>query len=476
MPSRSYSAVPNLKVKRLTRLFESRPLSPRKIAMAAKDKEVKSRGSNSAKIGAKGEKEKAMNREQAKANPAVEAQGAKTGQQQQQPVVPQPRGAADQAGAVSGLMKRFLEKGAGAGSADRAQQKRKGEGTTETDREQPAKRNNREADEDQDEEEMINVSAGAGDLMGREGEDTRDKELRGMLEGFRIGAVSMDKIVESINNTINKRLAEQLKVFRKAATSVYEDRMEKERCARSVLIFNADKWQMSPDREDDVLGRRPLADRITEVIHTMTMMMVSVQDSHPMSKRENGQDPKLVRVVFGSSRQKSVFYRCVAAHMRRRTAIGNSMKLVSIRDCFPRDKIEAAKQKNMQGGQLKRDGRIASYRVVASGLECVPILEVKSKDATGRISRQWEIYNEGGRRTEHGQEQGDRWMTTGRRGAARPAPESLTYRLDPDELYRMDPLQAKALMDQERIRLEEQQREFDRRMDEEDWNNYEEPY
>jgi len=228
MPSRGYSAVPNLKVKQLTRLFESRQLSPRKIAMGGKEKELRSKGSNTAKAtGSKSENEKETGGDLVKAAaPAAEGQGMRMVQQQQQPVVPQPKGA-EQARAATGLMKRFLEKGAGAGAADRVQQKRKGEGAEETEREeQSAKRNNCEVDDEADEEELTNDEpAGAGEqTKGRE--NNRDNELREMLEGFRTGVVSMDKIMESINNTINRRMAEQLKLIRKAATAVYEDRLD----------------------------------------------------------------------------------------------------------------------------------------------------------------------------------------------------------------------------------------------------------
>jgi len=397
MPSKGYSAVPNLKVKRLTRLFENKTLSPRKAAMMPKEqRNTKSSKGASAGTGKNQTKEKEQPGKSKAAGGAGEATGAAAAapenveQQKQQgtgtapPIVP---------GGGADLMKRFLEKGA----SDRtSQQKRKGEDQGTGEQEQPSsKRNNateQEDEQDQGQEQDMESSHHNGGGAG-----SMNSIIRELLMRFKEGDVGIDQVINGIASLMNTRLEEQLRNVQKsaerAAEKVYSFKEENDRCARSVLVFNADKWQIA-DMADEVLGRQPLADRITEVIHTMTRMMVTVQDSFPIGKREIGKDPKIVRVVFGSVRQKNVFFRCIAAHMRKGSAIGKAMRLVSIRNCFPRAKIEESKQRAAHGWQMKRDGMNASYKVVARGPECVPVLEIKKKDEQGRPARNWEVHNE----------------------------------------------------------------------------------
>jgi len=77
MPSKGYSAVPNLKVKRLTRLFESKMLSPRKAAMMAKEqRNTKSSKGASAGTGKNQPKEKEQPGKSKVAGGAGEGTGA----------------------------------------------------------------------------------------------------------------------------------------------------------------------------------------------------------------------------------------------------------------------------------------------------------------------------------------------------------------------------------------------------------------
>jgi len=163
--------------------------------------------------------------------------------------------------------------------------------------------------------------------------------------------------------------------------------------------------------------------------------------------------------------------------MRKGTAIGKAMKLVSIRDCFPRAKIEESKQRAAHGWQMKRDGMIASYKVVARGPECIPVLEIKKKDEQGRPARNWEVYNEQEQQEQEdgGQHQNvERWMTMGRRGRARLAPP--VWSLDMDYVARLPPEQAGAMVTRERERLQREQAAYDREQEDIEWETYEEPY
>jgi hypothetical protein len=181
------------------------------------------------------------------------------------------------------------------------------------------------------------------------------------------------------------------------AKEVFFKESELHKCRRSLLIHNVDKWVES-DKETEGYS---LADRATAAFHKLTCGMVTVQEACPLGQCKMGQPPTSVYMTFGSARQKTCFFRVLANKMRAAAGQANSRLTplggILCRDAFLKDKVNNAKSLVEKGMGLKRNGKIAAFRVVARGLGCIPVLEAKYRDVMaaamagrfGRRKRGW---------------------------------------------------------------------------------------
>ncbi len=83
--------------------------------------------------------------------------------------------------------------------------------------------------------------------------------------------------------------------------------------------------------------------------------------------------------------------------MANRIRFGNeaaqSIRVLACRDAFPKDLIPKAKRLAQKGMRLRMNGEVASFRVVARGLGCIPILEVRERMSGGQTAR-WAVYQD----------------------------------------------------------------------------------
>jgi hypothetical protein len=63
--------------------------------------------------------------------------------------------------------------------------------------------------------------------------------------------------------------------------------------------------------------------------------------------------------------------------------MGQNMIMLVCRDAFPKEYVPEARTLAQKGMTLTRDGEIASFRVVARGIGCIPVLELKCQEAAG---------------------------------------------------------------------------------------------
>jgi hypothetical protein len=202
------------------------------------------------------------------------------------------------------------------------------------------------------------------------------------------------------------------------AKEVFFKETELKKCRRSLLIHNVDKW-VETDKETEGYG---LADRATAAVHKLTCGMVTVQEAFPLGQWKMGQPPTSVYMTFGSARQKTCFFRVLANKMRAAAIQANGgptpLGGISCRDAFPKDKVTEAKALVDKGMGLKRNGKIAAFRVVARGPGCIPVLEARYRGRDGR-SYGWEVWNED-EVMEENQESQMRGRGDNRQGARRP--------------------------------------------------------
>jgi hypothetical protein len=68
------------------------------------------------------------------------------------------------------------------------------------------------------------------------------------------------------------------------------------------------------------------------------------------------------------------------------------LKVISCRDAFPRKLVKDSKELADKGNAMRASGEIASFRVVARGPGCIPVLEVKGWLGDGRREPRWSVY------------------------------------------------------------------------------------
>ena len=82
-------------------------------------------------------------------------------------------------------------------------------------------------------------------------------------------------------------------------------------------------------------------------------------------------------------------YKTIIAHIRKQTAIGKAISRVSLRDVFPKEKVQEAQELVRKGLILKKQGEIESFK----GTGVIPALYIKYKYENGNVSY-WEVHQE----------------------------------------------------------------------------------
>jgi hypothetical protein len=100
-------------------------------------------------------------------------------------------------------------------------------------------------------------------------------------------------------------------------------------------------------------------------------------------------------MTFGSARQKTCFFRVLANKMRATACQANGSQMpsgrISCRVAFPKDKVNVAMATVDKDMGLKRNGKMAIFRVVTRGPGCIPVLEVRFRGGDGH-SNGWEVW------------------------------------------------------------------------------------
>ena len=157
------------------------------------------------------------------------------------------------------------------------------------------------------------------------------------------------------------------------AADTYKKENELDKCARSVLIHNADKLVSAMEFEDNLGINYSLEDKVTKTLHKMCKSMISFMEVYTVGKGTQEMGPTSVCVVLGSARQKSAVFRFLAAHMRAQTSFGKAAGAVAMRDMFPKEMVNDVRGLLKKGLELKKREKIASYKVVARGPGLIPV-------------------------------------------------------------------------------------------------------
>jgi len=196
----------------------------------------------------------------------------------------------------------------------------------------------------------------------------------------------VSKVMGIVMKAFKLRVTEEA---RKVARQAVGEDQDARKSGNSIIIHRADQWVA---KEGGPMNLN-LAEKVTIAVHRMTAGSVAVLDAFTLGRWDAASPPTAVLLTLGSRSQKVTFFKILA----RRAAQGDQdVRVISCRDAFPKRHLQAAKDLAKKGNDLRVGGSVASFRVVARGEGCVPILEVKGWEAEGRRESRWRVYMEEG--------------------------------------------------------------------------------
>ena len=250
--------------------------------------------------------------------------------------------------------------------------------------EQAAKRTTQREDEEEDGENVQLVDMEDTD-EGTE-EPWQAKLRQTIMEAAGLTPEQASICMQHIKKTFKDKVAEEA---RKVAKKVFRDEVEASKCRRSILMHNADKWVA----EDQMTMGYSLAERVTAAVHRICGGMINVVDCFAVGAWQGGRMPSSVYLSFGSAQQKSTFFRIMANRIRFGNEAARSIRVLACRDAFPKELIPEAKRLAQKGMELRINGEVASFRVVARGMGCIPVLETRERMSGGQTAR-WAVYQD----------------------------------------------------------------------------------
>jgi len=219
-------------------------------------------------------------------------------------------------------------------------------------------------------------------LMERAGLSPKQVELvwEVLDDILKVAAMDIGDMATDMANEATRAAAD-------AAEVATNKKWEEDRCRRSILINNADKWV------GHINNGFSLAENTTAQIHRLMGHAVLVLDAFYIGQWVDKKPPTSVFVTFGSVAQKASFFRVMAKVIQEKKTGWERISGISCRDAFPKERLVEAKRLTQKGFQLRQNGQVATFRVVAKGPSCIPTLEVRSRRSNKERGR-WETFRE----------------------------------------------------------------------------------
>jgi hypothetical protein len=217
------------------------------------------------------------------------------------------------------------------------------------------------------------------------------QEMRDNIEK-EVG-LSEEQVSKVMNIVLRAFKLKVVKEARKIAMQTVAEDYDSRKSYNSIIIHRADQWVAngagSPNRPWPPAFDLTLAEKVTVAIHHMTGGSVAVLDAYTLGRWDATPTAPAVLVTFGSRSQKSTFFKLLA----RKGETDPRLRVISCRDAFPKRLVRDSQALAEKGANLRRSGGIAAFRVVARGMGCIPVLEVKGWEAEGRREARWRVYN-----------------------------------------------------------------------------------
>ena len=224
------------------------------------------------------------------------------------------------------------------------------------------------------------AAPGESDL-GDNDNDWQQKLRSAIAQEAGLTDIQTEKVMSIVIEAFKQRVVQEAK---KAAAAYVTDEYDNRKSSQSIIIHRADQWV------DDISSSSNfnLAEKVTMAVHSLTAGCATVIDAYALGRWDSPTPATAVLVTFGSRTQKTTFFKILA----RRAATDQKLKFISCRDAFPKRYVHAAKDLAQRGSTLRTQGNVASFRIVARGPGCFPVLEVKGWDQEGKRESRWKVY------------------------------------------------------------------------------------
>jgi hypothetical protein len=95
--------------------------------------------------------------------------------------------------------------------------------------------------------------------------------------------------------------------------------------------------------------------------------------------------------TFGTTQQKTTFFGIMANRIRYGDERAQMMKVVANRDTFSKEHAPAARELAQKGMAMRREGQVASFRVISGGMGCIHVLEATERTASSQAATRWTV-------------------------------------------------------------------------------------
>lgn len=149
----------------------------------------------------------------------------------------------------------------------------------------------------------------------------------------------------------------------------WKEEMQLEKTKRSIMAYNIDKWDLELNNNWSDIDMQIQA----EIVQNVSEYRCNVEEVRIFRNARNM--PTSAMIIFSSYGNKINFFRCLAYHNRNKTMVAEKYRNVSFRDSFPPEHNEDYREMVRAGMEAKKKNKITSFRVVARGPRCCPVLE-----------------------------------------------------------------------------------------------------
>jgi hypothetical protein len=209
-------------------------------------------------------------------------------------------------------------------------------------------------------------------------QQSRDETYRNIAQEIQFFASispEFKRRADDLMKMINKVLSDTIKTTKEETKAETIQEIEDRKCNDALVLYNVHK--MAYPQNSFYEKVRP-EEAVVHALKKMTRDLATIQSAVTLARTENG-FPMTMKVVLGEASQKGTLFRSLAAANTDMPDIYEMIRGVAFRDCFPQKYRDEVKKMVAEGRDMKTNGEIAAFRVIARGAGCVPVLQKKDK-------------------------------------------------------------------------------------------------